>query len=217
MYLKRNNINKFWPIPKKGTKYLAFATHDHYGSTPLIIIMREVLKLVKNKKELKKLINEKQVQINHKYVKETNYPLNLFDILTLPGIKKNYKIGLSENKKIVLEEVNNEKADLKIFKIIGKKILPKKKVQLNLMQGKNIILEEKAKVGDSLVLNLKNNKVIKIIPMEKGKEAFVIKGRHMGAKGKILDIIERGGKEIAKITFGDEKINVWVKNIIVVG
>jgi len=53
--------------------------------------------------------------------------------------------------------------------------------------------------------------------MEKGKDAFVIKGKHAGINGKIIEIVDRGGKQLAKISFGEEKINVWVKNIIVVG
>ena len=52
--------------------------------------------------------------------------------------------------------------------------------------------------------------------MEKDKNVFVIRGKHAGCKGKIEDILIRGGKKIAKIILKDEKINVWTKNIIVV-
>jgi len=84
------------------------------------------------------------------------------------------------------------------------------------MHGKNIISKEKAKTGDSVVLNLKDNKIIKIIPMEKEKEVFVIKGKHAGHRGKISEIMERGGKSIAKIISDEGKVNVWIKNIIVI-
>ncbi|MBD3252460.1 hypothetical protein GF386_01895, partial [Candidatus Pacearchaeota archaeon] len=105
MHLKRNKIEKFWPIPRKGTKYLAIPKHNHKDSIPLIIIMRDLLGLVRNKKELKKIINEKKIKINNKEIRETNYPVSLFDVLSLESIGKNYKAILSENKKMFFHEV----------------------------------------------------------------------------------------------------------------
>ena len=215
MHLKRNKLEKFWSIPRKGTKYLAVACHNQKESVPLVVIMRDMLKLVKNKKELKKILNEKQIKINQKEIRETNYPVCLFDIINLPNIKKNYKASLSKTKKMIFEEISDKESQAKILKVINKKLLPNKKIQFNLMYGENIISNEKIKTGDSILLDLKNKKIIKIIPMEAGRKAFVIKGKHMGKGGKIENIIEEGGKEIAKIISDGEKINVWTRNIIV--
>lgn len=222
MHLKRNKIGKSWPIPKKGTKYVAMSTHNQTESISLIVVARDILKIVRNKKELKKIINEKQVLINQKQIRDINYPVCLFDILTLLSSNKNYKASLSEIKKISFVEVSEKESQVKIFKVKSKKILSGKKVQLNLMHGKNIISKEKADVGDSVVFNFKENKIEKIIPMQKGKQAFVTKGKHAGVKGTIENIIERGGKNIAKIKISnpnskESKINVWVKNLIVTG
>ena len=235
MHLKRKTVENFWSIPRKGTKYVAVPNHNQREALPLVVVIRDMLKLVRNTKELKKLLQEKQIQINHKLVHETNYPISLFDILSLPAIKKNYRAMLSENKKLILEEVDEKEANIKIFKVLNKKVLEEKKIQLNLMHGKNIISKEKVNTGDSVVFDLKDNKIIKIIPMEKGENAFVIKGKHAGISGKINDIIERGGKKLAKISpdiagkdkssgnevskdksSGQEKINVWIENIIVI-
>jgi len=213
MHLKRKKIENFWPIPRKGTKYVALATHNKKDSIPLVIVMRDIFKVVKNKKELKKAMNEKLIQVNNKEVRETNYPISLFDIITFH--KKNYRAVLSSNKKMIFEEISDKEAETKIFKVLGRKILSNKKTQLNLMQGKNILSEEKVGIGDSIMLNLKDDKIIKVIPIEKGKDAFVMKGKHASSKGKIEEIVEEGGKKIARITSNNEKINVWIKNIIV--
>jgi ribosomal protein S4E len=220
MHLKRKTVENFWSIPRKGTKYVAVPNHNHSEALPLVIVIRDMLKLVRNTKELKKLLYEKQIQVNHKLVHETNYPISLFDILSLPLEKKNYRAVLSSNKKLIVEEVNEKEANVKVYKVLNKKILEGKKIQLNLMHGKNIISKEKVDTGDSILFDLKANKILKIIPMEKGKDAFVIKGKHAGMSGKINDIVERGGKKIAKISMdksGEDKINVWVENIIVTG
>lgn len=214
MHLKRNNIKKFWPIPKKGTKYIAVAQHDQNDSIPLVVVMRDILKIVRNKKEVKKLINERKVKINNKEIREINYPVCLFDIVSFPEIKKNYKAVLSKGKKMILEEVSDKESETKVFKVISKKMLPGKIIQLNLMQGKNIISKEKVNTGDSLIFNFKENKIVKVIPMEKGREVFIIDGKHAGYSGKIEDIVVRGGKNIAKIISEKGKISVWTKNLI---
>jgi len=213
-HLKRQNIGKFWPIARKGTKYLAVASHNQKDSMPLVVVMRDVLGLVKSKKELRKLINEKKIKINHKEITDVNYPIRLFDKLILVDAKKNYRASLSKNKKFILEEVSDKVAEKKLYKIIGKKMLPGKKVQLNLMHDKNIISNEKVSVGDSVLFNFKENKVEEMVPMEKGKKGFVIKGKHAGYQGMIDEIMDRGGKKIAKISSDEGKINVWTKNIV---
>jgi len=215
-YMNRKNIGKFWPIPRKGTKYLAVASYNRYESIPLVVVARDILKIVRNKKELQRLINEKKIKINHKEIKDANYPVCLFDVINLVDAKKNYKATFSEHKKMIFEEISDKEAETKIFKILNKKILPGKKVQLNLMHGRNMISKEKANTGDSLLLNLKDSSIIKVITLEKGKKVFVMKGKHAGENGKIKNIMERGGKTIVKIISAKGKINVWVKNIIVV-
>jgi small subunit ribosomal protein S4e len=214
MYQKRNNIKKFFSIPKKGTKYVAVASHNKNKSVPLIVVIRDILKLVKNKKELKSILNEKQIKINNKEIREINYPICLFDVLTLVN-GKNYRALLSKEKKMIFSEINEKEAKTKVYKVESKKMLSKKQIQLNLSQGKNILSKEKVNIGDSIVLNLEDNKIIKVIAMEKGKHAYVTQGKHIGQQGKIDELMERGGKKLAKISSDSERINVWVKNLIV--
>jgi small subunit ribosomal protein S4e len=216
MHIKRKTIGKFWPIPRKGTKYVAVPKHNKKDAISLVVIMRDILKVVRNKKELKRLLNNGKVQVNHKVIREINYPVSLFDVISLPEAKKNYRAILSHQKKMVFEEVSEKESENKVYKILNKRLIEGGKTQFNLMQGINLLIKEKANVGDSLVLNMKSNKVEKVIPMEKGKEAFVVDGKHAGNVGKIEEIIERGGKKLAKISSEKGKINVWIKNIIVI-
>ena len=217
MYTKRNKAPKNWPIPRKGTKFVAVPTHNQKTSIPLVIVAREMLKVVQTAKELKKLINEKQIKINGKDVKSINYPINLFDTLSLKDSKKHYRAILSSTKKFSFIEVPEKETLTKTYKIIGKKILPGKKVQLNLMEGFNVITTEKAKVGDSVILSFKDNKIQKVIPIEKGKNVYVFAGKHIGNKGKVNEIISKGDKSIALVkTENKEEVNVWVKNLIAI-
>ena len=86
-----------------------------------------------------------------------------------------------------------------------KQIAKGKKIQLNLSSGKNILSDEKVKIDDSVVLDLKDNKISKVIEVKKGNKTFVFEGKHRGVVGNIDEVIERGGKKLAKIKRGDEK------------
>ena len=130
MHLKRSNVSKFWPIPRKGTKYVAVPTHNKKEAVPLITIIRDVLRLVRTKKELRRVLNEKQILINNKIIKETNSPVCLFDVISIPAMKKNYRAMLSEKKRMILEEISEKDAETRIYRVMGKKVLSKKKIQL---------------------------------------------------------------------------------------
>lgn len=210
MHINRKNTGKFWPIPRKGTKYVAVSTHNRKSSMPLSVIMRDILKLVKSAKELKRILNEGKIKINEKEVRDVKYPIGLFDILSFNN--KHYKSNFN-GKKNFFEEVKNEEAHTKIIKIIGKNKLKNNIIQLNLTDGRNILTNEKAEVEDSVLYDLNSKKIKKIIKMNKGSTGFVIKGKHSGQKGKILEIINAGGKKLAIIE-DKEKMTVWTKNII---
>lgn len=203
-------MGKFWPVAKKGTKYVAKSSHNNSNSVPLAVLMRDVLKLVRTTKELKKVLNEKQIKVSGKEIRDTNYPIGLFDMITAGD--KTFRVILGGNKKFKMEESKDD--GTKVIKIVGKKNLGKRGIQFNLMDGRNVLSNEKANVGDSVIYNYNDAKISKIIKMDKGSEGFVIKGKHAGVRGKIVDIVEQGGKKIAVINDDKEKINVWVKNVI---
>ena len=46
---------KIWPLKRKGNKYVV-RPNNLENSVPLIIIMRDILELVQNKKELQKVL-----------------------------------------------------------------------------------------------------------------------------------------------------------------
>jgi len=61
---------------------------------------------------------------------------------------RNIGCSLNKNKKLQLLKIEPEESNKKICKVIGKKVLKNKKVQLNLFDGRNILVkEDKFSVG----------------------------------------------------------------------
>jgi len=215
MHIKRKTIGNFWPIQRTGDKWMAVPTHNQRNSMPLMIVARDVLKIVKSKKELKKILNEKKIIINGKIVKETNYPIGLFDSLSIPLMKKQYKVVL-KNKRFDFVEVSEKQSETRVYKVIGKRQMAGKKVQVNLSNGRNILTSEKIAVGDFVVMDNLKNKILKIISLKKDVEVLVIAGKHTGKSGKIKEILKAGENSVAEIKTKEGEIKANIKNIFAI-
>ena len=211
MHIKRQKIPKTWPLSRKGTKYLAVPKHNLKEGIPIIIILRDVLKIVGTNKEAKKILNMNKVKVNHKIVRKGKYPLTLFDILSLDN--KNFKLILKK-KKFDIVEAKGKDAEEKIVKVIGKKTVKKGALQVNLSDGRNYLIKESVKVGDSVVLNLKENKISEILPFKEGSKIIFITGKHIGEEGVIENIDEK--KKIIELKVDSEKINGKQESLLVI-
>ena len=210
MHLKRNKIPKTWPIQRKGTTFVVVPSHNKSNGIPFLIILRDILKITKSRKEVKNILNEGKVKINGKLIKDEKYSVGLFDNLTIG--EKNYRFIFSENGKIKFDEISEKETEHKIVKVIGKKILAGNKIQINFSDGRNLITKEKLKTGDSVKLNLKEKKIEKVLEMKEGAECFVIGGKHLGKIGKVYKI----EKNSAEIVINSNKIKISLKNLMAI-
>ena len=55
-HLKRQETSKIWPIERKGTKFIVKPASNNSNGMPVLTVLRDVLKLVQNRKEVKKII-----------------------------------------------------------------------------------------------------------------------------------------------------------------
>ncbi|MBT4376351.1 hypothetical protein HOD29_03170 [archaeon] len=210
MHLKRQKVPKTWPIPRKGT---AFVVRFNSKGIPVLVVLRDILNLAQNRREVKKALNQKHVLLNGKPVIDEKKSLELLDILNIVPSKKNYRLGLSQYGKYELTEVSEKDASKKNSKVIGKKILKSKKVQLNLGDGRNYISDLKCKVNDSVIVNLQKNKLEKVLPLKDKSNILVIGGKHSGYKGEISKIFPE--LKMAEIKSGENKFNVLIKQLMV--
>lgn len=212
-HLKRHAIPKSWPIQRKGTTFVVQPNRGFSDSLPVLIILRDLLKVAQNRKEAKKMIHMKNILLNGKEVRDEKEGVMLFDVITLVPSNKNYRLTVIKNEKFSIEEIKESEANTKIVKIIGKKVLKGKKIQLNMSDGRNFLVNIKCKIGDSALINLKSKKIEKCLPLEENSEAMIFAGKHSGEKGKIEKINQE--RKIVEINNGKEKINVLIKQVIV--
>ncbi|MEM7825725.1 MAG: 30S ribosomal protein S4e [Candidatus Aenigmatarchaeota archaeon] len=206
MKLKRLLAPEFWKIPKKSVKFAVSpkpGPHKKFECIPLLIIVRDILKLAETGKEAKKIIKKGEILVDGRKRKEHAYPVGLMDVVSIPRIKKYFRVVPSE-KGLELVEIEESESNKKVCRINNKRIIKKGKVQLNLHDGRNIVVEkDDYKTGDSLVIELPSQKILQHIKFGVGSVGIILKGKNSGKKAKVENIVERKSLRESRIVVCD--------------
>ena len=213
--MKTSAVPKFWPIERKKRKF-AIKPRGPFKkslSIPVGVIIRDVLKLATTLREVKSILNRNLVKINGKLVKKENLAAGLMSIVTLG--EENYRL-LPSKKGLSIQKIDNK--ETLVLSRIQSKTYVKGKVQLNLHDGNNIIIDKNDyKTGDVLVLE--NNKIKDVLKFKKDAIAIITGGNNIGSTGKIQDVIitKSPQENLVIIEVGKEKLSIPKKYIFVIG
>ena len=215
MHLKRLVASKHFPIRKKERKFTTCPTpgpHAKDKSIPLRILVRDILKIADKEKEAKKILNNKEIQIDCTARTEPRFPVGLMDTITIPKTKKYYRI-IPVKGKLTTVEIPEEKSTMKLCRISGKTTIKGGVTQLNLHDSRNILVKDKKeadayKVGDTLMISLPDQKIKKHIKLDNGSIGLIIQGKHEGAFGKIKEIKNIEGLQKNKVTIETAKKDI---------
>ena len=96
MHIKRSETPKTWPIPRKGgtSKYILVSSHAQQKGISMLFIMRDLLKIAKTRKEIKRILLGKDVRINGKVRKDESFPVQVFDVVSFGASGKNYRLDI---------------------------------------------------------------------------------------------------------------------------
>lgn len=211
-YLKRQKAPKNWPIERKGTAYVVRPNSDTRNGIPVLMILRDILKVAQDRKDVKRIIHLKNILLNGKQVKDEKTNVLLFDVLDIVPTKKFYRIELSNKGKFRVNEIGEKEAGKKIAKIINKKTLKGKKTQINLSDGTNFLSDLKCKVKDSVLVNLAERKIEEIITFGEKAKVLVVGGKHAGEEGIIVKLKD----DLAEVKINKKEINILIKHLMVI-
>jgi len=190
-------------VPKKRTKWIVSprpGPHKKFESIPLLIIVRDLLKLVDTKNDAKKIIKNKNILVDGKPRTDLKYPVGLFDVIDIPKKEKQYRV-VPDKHGLSLIEITKKESSVKICRIKNKTMVKGGKTQLNLHDGKNILIKDKEtyRPGDSILIELPSQKIVEHVNMEKGVVAIIVSGQNIGDIINIKDIIKTKSREPNKI------------------
>jgi len=191
-HLKRLTAPKTWTIDRKIRKFITRPQpggHRLDSSLPLNVILRDFLKKAHTTKEAKKMLHHKQVLVDGKIKINPRLPVGLFDVISFPEIKSSFRILLDQKGRLIITQIDETENNIKPCKIIGKKLLSQK-MQLNLHDGKNILVKKDfpIKVGDTVLITLPDLKIKETFPLQSSAFVFLTKGKCAGDSGILKEI-----------------------------
>lgn len=212
-HLKRLARSPMLPIAAKGDLWLIKANagaHKAKESMPLLVLLRDILKVASNLKEAKRLLSAGDVVVDGKARRAPDFAVGLMDIVALKKTGKFYQVFTIKGK-LRLVEIDENDAKLKSCRIVNKTPVRNGKVQLNLHDGKNIIIEkeeDRFKVGDTVRVTIPGYKVDAFLKLEKGSNCYIYRGKHSGTLGTLEEIVEQPGGQPsdAKLKVGSEEL-----------
>jgi small subunit ribosomal protein S4e len=212
---KRLSVPNSWPVERKENTFTVKADAGPHGEAgvPLVIVLRDVLGYVDDRKEARYALSEGSVLVNGDPARDESRPIGMFDILAFEQREEQFRVFPDEGGRLSLTPVDESAAESRLGKIVGKRQVGGGAFQLTLHDGANIQLSPAAaadySVGDSLVLDNETTDVVAHFPYEEGAMVTAVAGAHAGEIGTVAELVVApgSGDNIVQVAQDDERFD----------
>lgn len=188
---KRLSAPKSWPVERKNQVFTVGSgagPHDD-EAVPLVVFVRDVLGYVESAKELRYALENDGVLVNGDAVTDHRLPVGTFDIVGFPSRDEYYRVFPGEGGRLSLVPVEEDAADNKLARIDDITHISGGRVQLNLHNGANLVVEDSDySTNDSVVVDLETSEILEHFEYEKGSAVTAVDGKHSGEVGELVDV-----------------------------
>ena len=204
-HMKRMTAPRSWAIPRKVSHWVMKprpGPHRKAEAMPLAMVLRDMLKVCDNTREAKFIIGGRQVAVDGRIVTDQKFPVGLMDVLTLLKTDQSYRMLLDYKGRLQLVPIDDKEKGWKLARIDGKTVVRGGKVQLNMHDGRSILLpKDQYRTGDVLKIELPSQRVMKAFKLDKGSLALLTGGSHPGTVQTIEAYKLRRGSGSNTVTF----------------
>jgi small subunit ribosomal protein S4e len=219
-HIKRMAAPKSWAVPRKTSHWITKPSPGPHGtqeSMPLLAVVRDMLKLCDNSREARFIIGSRTISVDGKIVTDYKFPVGLMDVVTVLKTKQSFRMLIDYKAKLQLIPIDDSEKDWKLARVDDKKVVRKGKVQLNMHDGRCILLpKDQYSTGDVLKIELPSQKIMKAFKLDKGSIAFLVGGSHPGSVQIIESYQIKRGSAPNLVTF-KEGFETVKENVFVIG
>ncbi len=230
--LKALAAPKFWPILRKEYKWAVRprpGPHPMRYSLPLLLIVRDILGYAKTSREARKLISEGHFKVDGRVRKDYKYPVGVFDVIQIVDTEEAYRFIPYPVKFFKIHEIPKDEAKIKPVRINNKTTVPGGNIQLNLHDGRNIIIrvkdprnpvEDVYKTMDTLLISLPDQEILQHLQFQPGMLAIIIAGRNVGRLGRLISVQKGWGRRRSIATLEDpsgNKFQTSLEYVFIIG
>jgi small subunit ribosomal protein S4e len=182
---------------------------------PVSLVIRDVLGLAKTSREVRFILHNELAKIDGRIVKDTRRGVGLMDVLSLGD--EHYRCVLDHNGRLRYRTISAEEAAWKVCRIEGKTTIKGGQTQLNLHDGRNIIVDDPSQynTGDSLKLGLPEQTIVDHIRFGEGTRCYLIGGGHVGETANVKEYIVKRSSMPNEVQF--ESFGTVTRNVFAIG
>jgi small subunit ribosomal protein S4e len=212
---KRLSVPNSWPVERKTETFTVKADAGPHGEAgvPLLIVLRDVLGYVDDRKEARYALSQGSVRVNGEPARDESRPIGMFDILTFDQRGEHFRVFPDEGGRLSLTPIDADAAASRLGKVVGKRQVAGGDFQLTLHDGANLQRSPEAAadygVGDSLVIDNETSEVVAHFPYEEGAMVTAVDGAHAGDIGTVEEIVVTpgSGDNIVQVAQDDERFD----------
>jgi len=219
-HLKRYAVPRSWSLGRKENVWAVRpmpGPHKKEQSIPLMVALRDLLHLGQTSAEIKKILGRREVLVDGRVRIDHKHVVGLMDIISIPKIDRHYRVLLDPRGKIALRSIEGTQATWKLARIMDKTVVKGGRTQLNLHDGRNILVDKDSyRSGDVLKISLPDQKIISKVEMKEDSLAMLTGGAHIGTICRIKKI-EKTRNPMSNIVEFHEGFNTIVDYVFMVG
>lgn len=224
LHLKRLASPRSWNILKKAHTWAPKpipGPHPQERSIPLGLVLRDYLKLCRTALEAKHIIVTRQVLLDGRVAWSPKQGVGLMDVVSFPGSNVSFRMLVDDHGRLAMVPVDAKAAAWKLCRIENKTLVRGGRVQLNLHDGRNILVDDgKAyKSGDVVKLAIPDQKIVTHYPIKAGSVAFITGGQHTGTIATVKEVVvtRNPRPNVVNLTAGDTAFSTIKEYVFVVG
>ena len=219
-HMKRLAAPRSWPIKRKVNVFAAKqrpGSHSIETSVPAVFLLRDMIKACDTSREAKRIVSNRDLIVDGKPVRNIKAPVGLMDSVSIPAMDLYYRIVLTSKGKLTAVPVSKADVEWKLCRIENKTKIKDGKIQINLHDGRNIVLDKNDyKTGDVLKVAVPSQEILEAYPLDKDAAVLVASGQHAGQTATVSEYVVTAdsSENIVKFADGSETVK---SNVFVIG
>jgi small subunit ribosomal protein S4e len=193
--------------------------HTRKFSYPIGVVLRDILHVCSNIREVKRSLNNGLISVDGKMVRRPNFPIGLMDIVEIKPSNEFYRFVPSNGIPLFPIKINSDEKNLKLEKIKSKVTSEKNIYQYCLHDGRTFLSEESYNVNDTCLIELPKFGIKNHVQLKEGCNVIVTRGENAGNIGKVKEI-KTGSFSLPKRVFlsmGEKTVELPVDIVMAIG
>ena len=217
-HMKRLAMPRSWPLTRKTDIWISRprpSGHPIERCMALGVVLRDILGVAQSMREAKRALATRRILVDGRVTTDMRRGVGIMDVLTVGD--EHYRCVLDKNGKLRYASISAKDAKLKLCRVDGKTTIKGGTTQLNLHDGRNILIDDANKYNtmDSLVLDVDTQKVKKHHKFESGANCYLIGGSHIGSTAAMSEYAVKRSSKNNEVLFDD--FGTIVDHVFVVG